>query len=324
MREKNTSKSIIVTGGAGFIGSNIVDALYDDGYRRITIVDTSSNDDGRREYIDELPYSNWIEPQEFLSLVKKNKIEVPHAIIHFGARVDTSDNNTRLLHSNNTLYTKELFDYCVRNGSRLIYASSAATYGDGSKGFNDRERNLKPLNPYGVSKYKADEMILDSFELPLQWTGLKLFNVYGPRESYKGRMATMVFHGFNQIKDNGELKLFKSYKVGYRDGEQKRDHVYVKDVAKVVLFLLENKKVSGIFNLGTGVARTFLDLGGALFVALSKAPKITFIEMPEDIRGAYQYFTEAQIDNLRNAGYRKKFYSLEEGIKDYVQYLQKN
>lgn len=236
-----------------------------------------------------------------------------------GARTDTAESDRSFMLRNNTLYSKELFEYCVRNDTRLIYASSAATYGDGGRGYNDQERNLQPLNVYGYSKYAFDEMVLNSLQRPLQWVGLKFFNVYGPNEYHKGNMASVVFRGFNQVMNDGYLRLFKSYRPEFSDGGQLRDFIYVKDVVKIALFFFHHPEQSGIYNVGTGKARTFLDLARAIFLALRREPKIVFIDMPEAIRENYQYSTEADTTNLRGAGYTDKFFDIEVGVKDYVQ-----
>jgi ADP-L-glycero-D-manno-heptose 6-epimerase len=217
-----------------------------------------------------------------------------------------------------------LFDYCLRNGARLIYASSAATYGAGEKGYSDSERDLKPMNPYAESKYLFDEFVLDSADKPRQWVGLKFFNVYGPGEAHKGQMASMVYHLYYKIRATGEAQLFKSSRAGIAHGEQKRDFVYVKDIAKVILFFLAHPEKSGIYNLGTGEARSFNDMARAVFAALGQQPVIKYIDMPAGLEAQYQYFTQADIAKLRAAGYTEKFYSLEEGVKEYINnYLRK-
>ncbi|MFC1721271.1 ADP-glyceromanno-heptose 6-epimerase [Patescibacteria group bacterium] len=322
MLEKN--KRIIVTGGAGFIGANIVKGLNEDGYKHITIVDQLTND-GRWKNLADISYDQYFDKDDFLDRIQNNTLGNVDVIIHIGACSSTVEVDENFLLYNNTIYSKELFDYCTQNNCRFIYASSAATYGNGDMGYDDNERNLKPMNCYGYSKHLFDQWVLDSEEKPRQWAGLKFFNVYGPYENHKGRMASMVYHGYNQIVDSGKVKLFKSHKEGYVDGGQKRDFVYIKDVVNVVSFFLNNPDKSGIFNVGTGKARTFLDMQKAIFAALNKEPNIKFIDIPEDLQDKYQYYTEADITNLRSVGYQDEFYSLEDGVKDYVQnYLHIN
>lgn len=308
---------VIVTGGSGFIGSNLVKALNDEKIKDIAIVDHITN--YRKEInLTGLIYTEYFDKQEFLEVIRKGKMRKIEAIIHMGARTDTTETDRDFLIENNTIYSQIIAKYCLENDCQFIYASSAATYGDGSKGYNDEERNLKPLNNYGYSKYLFDEWILNQTSRPKQWVGLKFFNVYGPNEYHKGYMASVVYHGFNEIKQYGRIKLFKSYKKEYEDGEQKRDFIYVKDAVKVIQFFLQNKNISGIFNVGTGKARTFLDLANSVFNALNKNPIIEFIQMPKDIRNKYQYFTQANMNKLWSVGYKYPFYELEEGVNDYV------
>jgi ADP-L-glycero-D-manno-heptose 6-epimerase len=222
-----------------------------------------------------------------------------------------------------------VWDYCTVHDIPLIYASSAATYGNGDLGYNDDDNNviniLRPLNPYGVSKNEFDKWVLHQRNHPTFWAGLKFFNVYGPNEFHKGRMASVIFHAFDQIKKNGEVKLFKSYHPDYKDGQQLRDFIYVKDILKVCYWLMEHQPTSGIYNVGTGKARSFTDLANSTFAGLDMKPKIDFIDMPDDIRFTYQYFTEAKMNKLRSVGYMDEFYSLEKGVDDYVRnYLAKN
>jgi ADP-L-glycero-D-manno-heptose 6-epimerase len=222
----------------------------------------------------------------------------------------------------NINYSKEIWNLCANNRIPLVYASSAATYGLGEYGYKDDHEiieKLKPLNPYGESKNEFDKWVLKQNHTPPFWAGLKFFNVYGPNEYHKGRMASVIFHAFNQIQEKGQVKLFRSHNPNYKDGEQLRDFVYVKDVTEVCMFLMKEKPASGIYNLGSGKARTFLDLAKNTFYALGKEPNIEFIDTPMDIRDKYQYFTEADMNKLINAGYNKAFTSLEDGVKDYVQ-----
>ena len=228
----------------------------------------------------------------------------------------------------NLNYTKSVWKLCVEYGLPLVYASSAATYGAGELGYDDDEKiipNLKPLNPYGVSKNEFDKWALKEKKSPYFYAGLKFFNVYGPNEYHKGRMASVIFHAYNQIQKNGEMKLFRSHRPDYKDGEQKRDFVYVKDVVNVCYFLMHHRRDSGIYNLGSGRARTFLDLAKNIFYALDKKPEIKFIDTPIDIRDTYQYFTEASMEKLKSIGYDIPFHGLEQGVSDYVKnYLVPN
>lgn len=315
---KLMDKTIVVTGGAGFIGSNVGQALNDLGFENIVVVDHLTLK-GQKINLDSLKYACYYDRDDFLTAIKESKIKNIGAIIHLGACADTREKDKNFLIQNNTIYSNILFEYCIANNCQFIYASSAATYGDGNNGYSDSERNLKPLNHYGYSKHLFDTWVLDSAEKPKQWVGLKFFNVYGPNEYHKGPMASVIYHGFNEILKDGGMKLFKSYKAGYKDGEQKRDFIYVKDIVKVILFFLENPQISGIFNVGTGKARTFFDLGSALFQALNLESNIRFIDMPEDLKSRYQYFTEADMSKLKSVGYKESFYELEDGVKDYVQ-----
>ena len=311
---------IVVTGAAGFIGSCLVSGLEKAGYLDIVVVDDFSNPiknknlEGKsiRERVDRKKFFNWIESNHrFIQM-----------IFHLGARTDTSEFNHQVFQEVNGNYSKKIWNLCVEFGLPLIYASSAATYGLGEHGFEDNHsviKNLSPLNPYGESKNEFDSWALDQVTKPYFWSGLKFFNVYGPNEYHKGRMASVIFHAFNQISQTGEMKLFRSHVAEYRDGEQLRDFIYVKDIVDVCLFLLEHRKDSGIYNLGSGQARTFLDLTRATFKAMDKSEKIEFIDTPIDIRDKYQYFTEANMTKLKSIGYQKPFHTLEEGVTEYVQ-----
>jgi len=316
------NKKIVITGGAGFIGSNLVHALNECGYHNIIIVDhmMGARGERKRRNLVALQYSGFVEADDFLQQIhmQDKTLGDIKVVFHLGARTDTAVKDKKFLLENNTNYSKELFAFCIKNNCRIIYASSAATYGDGSQGYNDQKRNLKPLNYYGLSKYLFDEWVLDQKEKPPQWVGLKFFNVYGPNEYHKEFMASVVYHGFQEIKKYGQIRLFKSYKAGYKDGEQKRDFIYVKDVVQIMLFFLNKENLNGIYNVGTGKARTFLDLANALFRALAQKPDIRFIDMPKEIKDKYQYFTEANISSLQSACYKEKLYELENGIFDYV------
>jgi ADP-L-glycero-D-manno-heptose 6-epimerase len=310
---------IIVTGAAGFIGSCLVGKLNQENFNAIIAVDKfdvpakSKNLQGAQvqEYIDRDSFMVWLD----------NNYELVEFIFHIGAKTDTSEFDTALLNRFNTQYTKDIWKRCVQYQIPLVYASSAATYGLGELGYDDDESNiplLKPLNPYGQSKQNFDTWALVQKEKPLFWAGLKFFNVYGPNEYHKGRMASVIWHAFNQITQTGKMKLFRSHQAQYKDGEQMRDFVYVKDVVGVCTFLMHHRKNSGIYNLGSGQARTFLDLTKAVFNAMDKKVQVEFIDTPIDIRDKYQYFTEANMDKLRRIGYTKSFESLEYGTSDYV------
>jgi ADP-L-glycero-D-manno-heptose 6-epimerase len=311
----------IVTGGAGFIGSAIVAMLNEKGIEDILIVDELDSTEKWKNLVN-LKFVDYLNKDEFLRLVFENKLPAPaKAIIHMGACSSTTEKNAEYLNQNNYRYTRILADWAVKNNIRFIYASSAATYGDGRQGYNDDDASsltLKPLNMYGYSKQLFDLWSIKSGTAK-KIVGLKFFNVYGPNEYHKGDMMSVICKSFAQIKETGLVKLFKSYNKDYKDGEQKRDFIYIKDCTEVIWWLIQNKQVNGIFNLGTGKARTWNDLVTAVFSALKKKPKIEYIEMPEVLRDKYQYFTEAKMDKLKAAGCPVKFSSLEDGVKDYVQ-----
>jgi len=310
-------KTIVITGAAGFIGSNIARALSKQGEFDLIVVDYPLDED-KKKNLEGVKYKEYVSPDDFLIILSEDKLSDIEAIIHMGACTDTTETNEEYIIENNTEYSKKLFEYCLNKKVRLIYASSAATYGDGSMGFSDNERNLEQLNLYGKSKYLFDEYVLDSTVKPEQWVGLKFFNVYGPYEDHKKRMASMALHSYNQAIKNSGIKLFSASKPGYSDGGEKRDFIYIEDVVKVVMFFLNNPRISGIYNVGTGKPRIFLDLAKAVFLAINKEPKISFFPMPEDLKGKYQYFTQADISKLREAGYKENFIGLEEGVKDYI------
>ncbi|GAA0892967.1 ADP-glyceromanno-heptose 6-epimerase [Fulvivirga kasyanovii] len=310
---------IVVTGAVGFIGSQLIEKLNNENFNNVIAVDKfdnpikNSNIEGLKilEKVDREVFQQWLD-------VNYEEVEF---IFHIGAKTDTTLFDEELLNRLNTQYTKDLWLRCVKYQIPVVYASSAATYGLGEHGYEDDEKqipNLKPLNPYGQSKQDFDIWALEQPEKPFYWAGLKFFNVYGPNEYHKGRMASVVWHAYNQIKDTGAMKLFRSHNAQYKDGEQMRDFVYVKDVVDVCYWLMHHRKDSGIYNLGSGKARTFLDLTKAVFKAMGKEENISFIDTPEDIRDKYQYFTEANMSKLRGIGYSKKFHDLEEGVEEYV------
>ena len=311
---------IIVTGAAGFIGSCLVSKLNQEGFNDIILVDDFS-DPEKVKNLEGKKYSQKVHRDEFISWLKEHQ-RLVQFVFHMGARTDTTEMNKAIFDRLNLEYTKELWNICVEYGLPLVYASSAATYGLGEFGYDDKEElipQLRPLNPYGESKNEFDKWALRQNRKPYFWAGLKFFNVYGPNEYHKGRMASVIFHAHHQIKEKGFVKLFRSHHPDYRDGEQLRDFVYVKDVVNVCYFLMHHRKNSGIYNLGSGKARTFLDLATNTFLAMNKKVQIEFMDTPLDIRDKYQYFTEATMDKLRAIGYTLPFTALEEGVKDYVQ-----
>lgn len=316
---------IIVTGGAGFIGSCVVRSLNEAGRSDIVIVDNISETDKWMNMRNK-KYIKYVHKSRFLEELPT--YENVEAIVHMGAQSSTTERDFDYLWENNFEYTKALWNYCAEKHISFIYASSAATYGDGSLGFNDRMDidKLLPLNGYGYSKQLFDMWVKHQAKsFPAQYCGLKFFNVYGPNEYFKGSMASMVFHGFNQIKETGKVKLFKSCNPNYADGGQLRDFVYVKDICKVIMWLLVNKHVSGLFNVGTGRAQSFAELAEATFHALELEPNIEYIDMPEKLRGKYQYYTKAEMSRLYDAGYPFEFMDVEKGVRDYVQgHLDKN
>ncbi len=310
---------IIVTGAAGFIGSCLIKKLNDHNFNAVVAVDKFDNPEKNRnlegkkiiEKVDRDHLFDWLDEHQ----------ETVEFIFHIGARTDTTEFDRALLESLNTNYTKRIWQKCVEYQLPLVYASSAATYGLGEYGYQDDESTiplLKPLNPYGDSKNAFDTWALAQDEKPFFWAGLKFFNVYGPNEYHKGRMASVIMHAHNQIQQTDGMKLFRSHHPDFKDGEQQRDFVFVDDVVEVCYFLTHHRKNSGIYNLGSGKARTFLDLTRAVFSALEKEENISFIDTPEDIRDKYQYFTEANMSKLQSIGYDKPFTSLEDGVASYV------
>ena len=317
---------IVITGSAGFIGSCLVSKFNSEGINNLILVDDFSKTEKENNYHTKIFYQK-VERKHFLEWFDKNYNIVDY-VLHIGARTDTTEFNVALFNELNVDYTKTIWTICSNHSIPLIYASSAATYGLGENGYDDDESKinlLKPLNPYGDSKNEFDKWALTQSQTPPSWQGLKFFNVYGPNEYHKSRMASVIFHAFNQIKQTGKVKLFKSHNIKYIDGGQLRDFVYVKDVVDVIWFLYSKKSKSGIYNLGSGKARTFLDLAKATFKALDKTEEIEFIDTPIDIRDKYQYFTEANMSKLIGIGYHQPFTSLEDGVNDYVtNYLKTN
>lgn len=316
---------IIVTGGSGFIGSAIVAGLNAKGVKDILIVDILGKDE-KWKNLRNLIYSDYLEADKFLDIITGGKFFLPvEAVFHLGACSATTEADASYLIRNNFEYSKSVAQFAMDKKARFIYSSSAATYGDGSKGFCDDEAmlgQLQPMNMYGFSKQMFD-MWAQNNGIAKKIVGLKYFNVYGPNEYHKGDMRSFVLKGYQQIKQTGKVKLFKSYNPQYKDGCQMRDFLYVKDAVDMTLFFLENKKANGIFNVGTGRARTWLDLTSALFAAMNRPEIIEFDDMPEVLRDKYQYFTQADIGKIRGAGYKKEITSLEDAVKDYVQnYLE--
>lgn len=333
--DKNST--IVVTGAAGFIGSCMVGYLNQQGFENLILVDEFEDEEKELNLLHK-KYLVRVEREEFFDWVHREKPAVSF-VFHLGARTDTTEFDYAVHQHLNVEYSQKIWNYCTLNTIPLVYASSAATYGEGELGYlddHDIVEHLRPLNPYGISKNEFDKWILhqasprpspkgEGAKAPPFWSGLKFFNVYGPNEYHKARMASVIFHSYNQINQNGKVKLFRSHKDGFRDGEQLRDFIYVKDVIKVCFWLMEHPPLSAIYNLGTGRARTFNDLVKATFAGLDLPPVIEYIDMPVDIRDKYQYFTEARMDKLKAAGYDFPFYTLEEGVDDYVRnYLSKN
>jgi ADP-L-glycero-D-manno-heptose 6-epimerase len=341
----NKSSNIVITGAAGFIGSCLVGFLNNAGYQNLILVDDFSKHQ-KDVNLEGKVFSQKIEREKFFDFLEGENPQIDF-IYHLGARTDTTEFDYAIHEHLNVEYSKKIWIYCTEKNVPLVYASSAATYGSGELGYEDDENvipDLKPLNPYGVSKNEFDKWVLRrtlrqaqgdtlrqaqgdtlrQVQEPPAWAGLKFFNVYGPNEYHKARMASVIFHSYNQIRENGFVKLFKSHKAEFEDGGQLRDFIYVKDVLKICFWFLEcweknpETFISGIYNVGTGKARTFDDLVNATFSALDKQAQIKYIDMPEDIRNTYQYFTEATMDKIRAAGYSQPFYSLEEGVDNYV------
>ena len=322
---------IVITGGAGMIGSMIAWHLNTIlGRDDIIIADRFSQPD-QWQNLCHRRYANYLDKDELLPWLE-NTIEKIDAIIHMGAISATTERDFNKLVEDNIRYSQQLWSWCARNETPFLYASSAATYGDGSQGYNDNEDHLdelRPLNGYGYSKQFFDQWALRQVRekrlVPPQWYGFKFFNVYGPNEYHKERMASVALHSYNQFRELGTVKLFKSNIPQYADGMQLRDFIYVKDAAAIVAYFLNNHDRSGIYNVGTGQARAFKDLAIAVMTSMGKKPSITYIDMPQDLHGRYQYFTEANVAKLRDSGYTQPFHTLEEGVADYVQnYLMKS
>lgn len=323
-------KNIVVTGAAGFIGSNLVKKLNRQGFDQLILVDKFDNP-LKNKNLEDAQYSQQIDRDNFIEWLTENSDDVDF-IFHLGARTDTAEFNFRVLDSLNLSYSKTLWEVCTVKQIPLVYASSAATYGMGEKGFSDDLtliKDLKPLNPYGLSKHLFDLFVLEQKNTPPFWAGLKFFNVYGPHEFHKSRMASVVFHAYKQIKETDKVKLFKSNRAEYKEGEQLRDFIYVDDVTDICMFFLQkfenatgNNTGGNIYNVGTGKARTFNDLVAPIFTTLGLPQQIEYIPIPKDIEDKYQYFTEAKMDKLFTAGYNKSFISVEEGVKNYVEFLR--
>jgi ADP-L-glycero-D-manno-heptose 6-epimerase len=316
---------IVVTGAAGFIASCLVAKLNEQGFTDLVLVDDFTISSKQNNW-EGKKYRVLVARNSFFEWLKENQQQVQF-IFHLGARTDTTEFNSAVFDELNLNYSKLVWQQCVRYNIPLVYASSAATYGAGEFGYEDNQsliHQLHPLNPYGDSKNEFDKWVLNQSQKPLFWAGLKFFNVYGPNEYHKGRMASVVYHAFHQIEKTGSMKLFKSHNLAFADGEQLRDFIYVKDVIEVCYFLMHLRKHSGIYNIGTGKARTFRALAQQTFKSMNKKESIEFIDIPEDIRATYQYFTEANMNKLRSIGFLEGFYSLEDGIDDYVKnYLLK-
>jgi ADP-L-glycero-D-manno-heptose 6-epimerase len=317
---------IIVTGGAGFIGSSIIAALNKRGITDILVVDRLGSDQRWKNLVN-LRFADYIDKEDFLDMIAEDVLPFSaETVFHLGACSSTTETDVSFLMNNNFEYTKQLAQWTADDNIRFIYASSAATYGDGSNGFADGEDKLEallPLNPYGYSKHLFDLWAKRNGLLE-KIVGLKYFNVFGPNEYHKAEMRSFVLKAFEQINSTGKVRLFKSHRPDYKDGEQKRDFLYVKDAVDMTLFFFDSPKTAGIYNLGAGVARCWNDLAKAVFAAMGKSPNIEYIDMPDSVRNQYQYFTEANISKLRSAGYKKPITSLEQSVTDYVQnYLER-
>ncbi len=317
---------IILTGGAGFIGSCFLKKLNDNGIFDVVIVDRLGSTEKWKNLVGK-KFKIYYHKNEFFDILfnSKGNFGKIDAIVHLGACSSTTESDVDYVMSNNTRYSIRLAEYAAENDIKFIYASSAATYGDGTNGYSDRNiDNLKPLNPYGFSKHVFDQWVVEN-KLDESFTGIKFFNVFGPNEYHKGDMASMIFKSFNQIKNTGKVRLFKSNTSEFKDGEQKRDFIYVKDTTEVMWKMLENKSRGGIYNLGTGTARTWNDLANAVFRALELEPNIEYVDMPDQLVDKYQNFTQAEMDKLNSSPFATEFTRLEDAIFDYVRnYLNKS
>jgi ADP-L-glycero-D-manno-heptose 6-epimerase len=315
---------IIVTGAAGFIASNLIKKLNSEGFNHIIAVDKFDNPE-KNKNLEDLKIQEKVERGVFFEWLDNQDAKKVEFIFHLGARTDTTEFDIAILTELNTDYTKKIWEKCIAMQIPLVYASSAATYGLGELGYDDDESKipeLKPLNPYGISKNEFDKWALQQDKKPFFWAGLKFFNVYGPREYHKGRMASVILHAYKQISETGKMKLFRSHNPEFKDGEQMRDFVFVDDVVQVMIWLMHHRKNSGIYNLGSGKARTFLDLVKAVFKSMNKEEDISFIDTPADIRDKYQYFTEAKMEKLKSIGYPYEFTDLESGVAAYIKEMK--
>lgn len=314
---------LLVTGGAGFIGSNVVAALNDAGRADVVVCDVLGHD-GKWRNLAKRQLADFVPPAELMAWLQGRRLD---AVIHMGAISETTATDGDLVIDTNFRFSLKLLDWCTANATPFIYASSAATYGDGAQGFHDDGtvaalKTLRPMNLYGWSKHLFDMALLERFEaadkMPPQWAGLKFFNVFGPNEYHKGTMASVLARRFDDVRAGRTVQLFKSHRDGIADGDQRRDFIYVDDVVSVIMWLLSRRSVSGVFNVGTGAARSFRDLMLAAYAALGTSPNIEYIDMPEQIRGSYQYYTEAKVDRLHAAGYNGGFTPLEDAVAAYV------
>jgi len=315
---------VIVTGGAGFIGANTIEALNQRGVTDILVVDDLGRGEKWRNLVG-LDFADVMGIDDFRYAIRHDAVRAVDAVIHLGACSSTTESNADYLLDNNTRYSRELCEWCIEKGVRFVYASSAATYGDGSAGYSDDLENLselRPLNMYGFSKHLFDLWVWRQ-GLFDRVAGIKYFNVYGPREAHKGEMRSVVHKAWGQIRERGVLRLFRSHRSDYADGEQRRDFVWVRDAVEVTLFLMEHGDLGGMFNCGTGRARTWNDLARAVFAAMGREPAIEYVDMPPEIRANYQYHTEADIRRLREAGYAAPFAEIEEGVADYIGRLER-
>jgi ADP-L-glycero-D-manno-heptose 6-epimerase len=316
--------SLLITGAYGFIASHLTHTLMKSGRKDLLLCD-------RAGYLSSRSCAKGLEKENFIDrdqlLGRLSELKDVAAVLHLGACTDTGNHDEAYMGKMNTQYTQALWNWCSEKKIPLVYASSGATYGKGEEGYSDAHEDIpryKPLNVYGRSKQAFDLWALGQKKAPPRWYGLKFFNVYGMDENHKGRMASPIFHGFHEIQKTGKMTLFRSHKEGIADGEQKRDFIFVDDIVKLCLFCLEKNPPSGIYNCGTGTARTFLDLSQALFRALGKEPKIDWVDTPEKFRAGYQYFTQAEMGKIRKAGYSDKFLPIEEGVAKYVEWLKRN